>query len=515
MKLPANTALPPAQTDVKAALDKAHGIWNPAADKDEAQNLTIDGRSLNITAPGAKQELAIIEAKATALEAKGDKAGATDIRQKLAKYQAAFEKQDRDALLATFENRDLEKAKLAELKPAERQQQYVALSHVFENDPQALLGLQTLLLSGKLTAEPKNKDGLDLLGALDVMGKTTMKAPLNTGSMLGETVREIANPSSIRQEGVQTCSAASLAIMTATQRPAEYARLLTGLAKQGTGEVTLVNGKTLQRVPDSEQDLDKFRTGTQELWQAAFMDFEAKQLDGEAFYEPANDTIYWKDHESTTGIEAQGMLEGMKAITGDGATKLDSMLASTMALNQVIRACEEHPGAKYPITLGTDYDKEGAPKGTVEAKIVGFDQTKKVFKVEVNGKATTMTADQLRARMQKLDVPPVTHAQTHAPIPGRPYDREAGSDLMFKHVQQAIADKDKHKSLPIVMLRQGEFAGATGGTGKGAEASHFVTVTDIRGGQVYFTNSTGTEEHMPEAAFKNRLWSSTVGAPRA
>ena len=505
-KLPANAVLPAPNADVGAARAKANAIWNKPGETLAGENRQIQGRGIDITSPGARAELARFDAEADALDRAGKPEEAKALRDEVAKVRKDIEKADAASLTEAFANRRLEKDKLATMSPAE-QAQYAKLTAFFENDHQARLAVQMLLLEGKLTAAPKNKDGQDLLGALTKLSETRCEAPLTPGQLLGESVREIANPASIKQGTRNTCSAAALQVMMATQRPAEYVRLMTGLATEGNPGVAMANGDTLKRVPGTEKDGDFQRTGTQELWQAALMQYEADKIKPGAVYDPKTDSIKWDANLTTNhGIIGRGMEAGLEAVTGDAHALVDMPSTLSNLTRNVAEMKQNDPGAKVQATLGTRYDAAGDPQGSERVDITriegGF-----VYYKGADGKTGMVAEEEFRQRLQKVE----TEAST-----GRKgsWERETVTNAMHGNVVAAVAAGGR----PIVMLRQGEWDPTTGTVQAGnvfegnPEANHYVTVTKIENGRVFFLNSQGSEESMAEAAFKNRLANATTRA---
>lgn len=157
--------------------------------------------------------------------------------------------------------------------PAAQQSQYAELQQRLVNNPQGQLALQVLLADGKLTAgQPRASNGDDLLTSLSKLGASMTEGHIEPTSLLSDTIQEIAVPSAINQQDKTTCTVTSVEIMTAMENPAEYARIVAGLASP-SGKVTLADGQTLNRKPGTERDDDSNRTQSSRLWQAAMVQF--------------------------------------------------------------------------------------------------------------------------------------------------------------------------------------------------------------------------------------------------
>lgn len=407
---------------------------------------------------------------------------------------------DQQALLQVYANRKLQEAALAKLSPEQRQQ-YEKLEAFFENDPQAHLALQMNLLEGKLTGSKTLKGDQDLLGALSAMSTQKVAPPLSNGQLLAEAVREIACPATIKQRSKNTCSVAALQVTMASTQPAEYVRILSGLAAEGNPGVTLKgdpNGK-LQRPADLEKDDGSGRTATPRLWQGSFMALAAKAEN--ATYDNKTDTVTWADGTKTTsGMTPLGAgTAAAKALGGDWN------LANMYQMESFV--LQELTTAKKPlkVTIGKNYDGAGNPQQQEEITITKMEGGVVTFK-DKTGFTSTFTEDEFRAALQKA--PKVGQLD-------KPFDRETMTD----HMMAQIEDDVKQGQPSIALLRWGQFDGMAGQTfadgniGGAADEGHFVTVTKIENGRVFFKNSQGSEDSMDLATFKNKLQSTVTQGP--
>lgn len=168
-------------------------------------------------------------------------------------------------------NQSLEETALSALSPSE-QAQYQRIAAQTKNDPMARLALQVIAIEGKLTARPPSHDGKTLLQTLDELTSQPMAKGLDRSALISDLIQEIAVPSCIAQKNRGTCTVTSLQIMLSMSSPAEYARLVSGLASPG-GQVKLANGDTLPRLPGAEQPDGTPRTASSRLFQTAMMDY--------------------------------------------------------------------------------------------------------------------------------------------------------------------------------------------------------------------------------------------------
>lgn len=125
--------------------------------------------------------------------------------------------------------------------------------------------------------------GADRLSTRDLRGGTMLSSlhqlatgPLGRGidraDVLRSTMGEVENPTTIEQRGQGTCAATSVTLRVAERSPAEYARIVSGLASQA-GTATTLAGDTLRRVPGSVADQRSGRSQSERLIQDSFMDF--------------------------------------------------------------------------------------------------------------------------------------------------------------------------------------------------------------------------------------------------
>lgn len=233
-------------------------------------------------------------------------------------------------------NQGLEEAALGKLSK-EQQAQYQDIAKHTEQDPQARLALQVMLVEGKLTGGPKATGGHDLLETLHAVASKPMVKPLDPDTVLSDLIQEVALPSAIAQGPNGTCTATSVQIKLARENPAEYARLVGGLASP-EGKVTLANGDEVQRDPGSEKASPRAqkyrmpsgeivtrptqdsRTDASRLFQSAFMQYGVGAGND---YDPVKDTMQDPRFQGPT-------LTG-KALAGISNASVETLLAPTFA----------------------------------------------------------------------------------------------------------------------------------------------------------------------------------------
>ncbi len=157
------------------------------------------------------------------------------------------------------------------------------LGAIVEQSPQALLS--------------KDSKGGTLIDNLAVLAKEPLSAVMVADQaaekLLAGMLHDLANPNSIDQGSAGTCTTASLQYELVSEAPAEYARLLAGLATKGS--VTMKGGDKLslpthlERFFYNSARADRVgRTHSESLFQATAMEY----ANGAETYRPiANDSV--------------------------------------------------------------------------------------------------------------------------------------------------------------------------------------------------------------------------------
>ncbi|HEX8706455.1 MAG TPA: hypothetical protein VF815_46905 [Myxococcaceae bacterium] len=161
--------------------------------------------------------------------------------------------------------------------PREDQQRYQAVKESLMGskgaNPVAALALQKLLFEGRVPGGKDLKAEGNVLQHLAALaGEAPLHEDVNRKELLGQLVQELATPSAIAQGGRGTCAPTALSIDLNIHHPAEYARLMRGLATP-KGEVELLSGQKLVREPDTSfEDDNSGRALTQRLMAPALME---------------------------------------------------------------------------------------------------------------------------------------------------------------------------------------------------------------------------------------------------
>jgi hypothetical protein len=199
----------------------------------------------------------------------------------------------------------------------EQRAQYAKVATALAEDPAGSLALQIMLLDGRLASTSADARGGSLLGNLaGLAADTPLHADIPREQLLGHLVREIYNPGAINQLDYGSCSVTTLQILTADKRPAEYVRLITGLAGPA-GEVTTASGDSLKRLAGTEKPQVKEdgsnddRTVSSRLWQSAML--EAGAQGSAHHYDVKKDAL---ENGDSAGLGASQVEKIYEMITG-------------------------------------------------------------------------------------------------------------------------------------------------------------------------------------------------------
>lgn len=276
---------------------------------------------------------------------------------------------------------------------------YADTQALLEGDAHAQLAMQLLLLEGTLTAEPLSADGQNLAQTIAGLLEQPLAEGIDRAELVGDLVREIAVPASINQHSDPTCAATAPQIMMAQDAPAEYARLMAGLASE-SGEVQLANGDTIARedgaiagVKDNG-DTDK-RAITGRLWQPTMMEYaNGEDLDytyGDSRH--SDDPV--GDPSGLTSVEFDRLYDGLM---GADTTRHDANDADSQA--EVMDTIEEAVANGQSVPVGIKWNT-GGHKVLVTDVRDGY-----VYFLNPHGTEERMTVEAFEARLRNAHVRP-------------------------------------------------------------------------------------------------------------
>ena len=176
----------------------------------------------------------------------------------------------------TAANAAAEAAAVAKLSPGD-QKKYAALVVLTgptaanpTGFPLARRAVQQMLLAGTLIGQQDLAGGNRLLDNLSTLATEPLAKGIDRATIVSQTAIEVQNPARIDQQAKGTCVATTAGILLARLHPAEYVRLIAGLATPA-GQVKMAGGDTLTRVSDWNNDNDGDRTTSQRLLAPALM----------------------------------------------------------------------------------------------------------------------------------------------------------------------------------------------------------------------------------------------------
>lgn len=215
-------------------------------------------------------------------------------------------------------NAALEAAQLAGLNP-EQQQQYQKVAGLL-TDSVARLSLQKQLFEGKLTGGPDLMGQDNVLSGLAKLADQPLAEGLERKDLMSDLVQELGNPASISQGDRGTCAATAVEVKLIHDNPAEYVRLVSGLASP-EGQAELASGEMLTRVPGTEADDGTDRSIPQRLMAPAFMD----AADGELTYDNANDLHSANGEALSRGLAPEEVDRLLESVYGEKFKNIDEI----------------------------------------------------------------------------------------------------------------------------------------------------------------------------------------------
>ncbi|MBU6430041.1 MAG: hypothetical protein KGR26_13585, partial [Cyanobacteria bacterium REEB65] len=296
-----------------------------------------------------------------------------------------------------------EAAAVAKLSVAD-QAKYQALVHITEGTDAngddlslARQSLQGLLLDGALTGQLDLASGRTLLDNLSGMATEPLASGIDRAELVSQALSEIADPTAINQQFKGTCVATTAAIVLANMHPAEYVRLIAGLATPA-GQVKMAGGDTLTRVSDWAIRNDGDRTVTQRLFVPALMN------DGQLPLFHYNNTT---DHSMLGPIPAGG------GLTPSGSAHIESQLEGTSYQAHTFYAVDRDAQwqqvaaalaqGKGPIPIGVIWS-DGMEVGGHELALQSIANGTATY-LNPWGDQETMSAKELEAHITSAEMP--------------------------------------------------------------------------------------------------------------
>jgi hypothetical protein len=184
--------------------------------------------------------------------------------------------------------------------------------------PAGLQYLGSLVEQAPQLLTAKDSQGGTLVSNLAQIATQPLNAGLykdtSTSEVLDDVLRDVVNPNRIDQGTSDTCTVTSMQWELVNDSPAEYARLMSGLAGP-QGKATMMGGGTLKTSPgDASLNSAYDRTVSSQLFQSAAMD----DGNGNDVYDPVKDKSTKADGTVYQGLDPQqqthilGQLFGIK-----------------------------------------------------------------------------------------------------------------------------------------------------------------------------------------------------------
>jgi hypothetical protein len=212
-------------------------------------------------------------------------------------------------------NEGLEQQQLGRLSPEQREGYLQVKAQLMavngSGDPVAALALQKLLFTGKLTDSQSLKGGTNVIDGLTRLTTAPLAEGLDRGQLLSDLVQELATPATIGQGDKGTCTVTSASIQLARKNPAEYVRLVTGLASPA-GIVATASGTVLRREADSAAETGH-RSEVQKLLAPALMEIANPRLD---YRNDPKDGHYRGDKHKYRGLGPKELNRVLEALNG-------------------------------------------------------------------------------------------------------------------------------------------------------------------------------------------------------
>ena len=220
----------------------------------------------------------------------------------------------------------------------EQQEQFVQLVATMEPRAGARIpeDLVTLLRSGKLTE--RDLKGGTLLDSLAQLSTQELASGLDRKTLLTELVERIVDPRKISQRNRGTCTVTSLEFILASKKPAEFARIITGLCSR-KGTVKLADGSTMKRDASCLEPDDSGRATIDRIFQSSAMEYGNGLLQNYDNREDENEVYGFVDTGSgLSGGEFDDVIDGISGQNYSVNKYEDSQAARTDLTHRFQRA---------------------------------------------------------------------------------------------------------------------------------------------------------------------------------
>lgn len=270
--------------------------------------------------------------------------------------------------------------------------------------------------------EPSNQLSPPVMKQLEQLKTMELAPGIDRNELIRSIIANLRNPESINQGDRQTCSAAVVQAMLAKEDPAEYVRLMAGLASP-KGEFKLKDGSILKRDPNYQ--LGSGKSITDKLMQPALMQKATK-----GGYDSQNDR---RVDGKGQGLYASEQAQLMESVLGQ---KTETVFGNDPELFKQIEAAL-NDGKPVSATIKVRDPRTGEIKGhsvTLE-KVGGM-----ITYLDPKKGRVTVSADAFKAMMESVNLP--TQYMT-ASLQARPKQEGLVAGWGFPNPLEAVASAAK------------------------------------------------------------------------
>jgi hypothetical protein len=286
-----------------------------------------------------------------------------------------------------------EEQRRLEALDADTRSDYQKVADTVNGDPTARRALQEMLIDGRLDGD-KGKKTLD---ELEKMSTGEVASGIDRNALVADTVQELEDPSSIAQHGWGTCAATIASTEVARTDPAEYARLVRGLASP-EGKVTMKNGEELKRevIAEPDDDHGPARSQSQRLLAPALMEYG----NGSDDYDPRDDSNQ-KDYGLFHKFNGRGLDHGQfdRVIEGLTGKKWNSHGVDHEDGAEALDKIQQHTDGGRDIPVGLDWGDGG------HKVLVTRVTDDRVYYVNPWGQEESMSRAEMEARIHNVSYP--------------------------------------------------------------------------------------------------------------
>lgn len=275
----------------------------------------------------------------------------------------------------------------------EQRAKYDAIANSLGNDPAAKRALAVMLVNGALDSKDLRGEGT-LLDHLHRIATGPVAEGVDRRKLLADIVKDIADPSQVTQGNYDTCAAATAQRLLAGQSPAEYARIMAGLASP-SGEVKLANGDTLKRPADWNLSPGDGRDLAGRMFQSATMSYAAGK-NGET-YSNVTDERTKANGQKKSGLNAVEVVYLFEGILGRDYEKYAKKDIGADALMQKISAVVAKGGV-VPCAITVDGRNHEVLVTKIENGQVHYYDPR-------TGQTKTMSESEFKAKLFNANIP--------------------------------------------------------------------------------------------------------------